>query len=209
MTDLPPEDRPDEIWIGPIGPIPIIDEDDPRFVEERAAQSTANRKAQALHSADELLEGVRDKDWRVRHESVDRLVARWSKDARTVDALIELASADPAWQVRSKAMMRLDEFDLERVEPILQGGLDDPREDVRWSARFILFQLGLIDEPRLASINHPVPIALNPWGDPRQCESPVRQAPSNEPFEGSPAWDAQTTSHRRRSRTPSRPCIHR
>jgi HEAT repeat protein len=147
MTDLPPEDRPDEIWIGPIGPIPIIDEDDPRFVEERAAQSTANRKAQALHSADELLEGVRDKDWRVRHESVDRLVARWSKDARTVDALIELASADPAWQVRSKAMMRLDEFDLERVEPTLQAGLDDPHEDVRWSARFILFQLGLIDEP--------------------------------------------------------------
>jgi HEAT repeat protein len=83
----------------------------------------------------------------VRHESVDRLVARWSKDARTVDALIELASADPAWQVRSRAMMRLDEFDLERVEPTLQGGLDDRHEDVRWSARFILFQLGLIDEP--------------------------------------------------------------
>lgn len=147
MTDLPPEDGPDEIWIGPIGPIPIIDEDDPRFEEERAAQSAANKKAQTLHSADELLEGVRDEDWRVRHESVDRLVARWSADPRTVDAPIELAGADPAWQVRSKAIMRLDEFDPETVEPTLKGGLDDPHEDVRWSARFILFQLGLIDDP--------------------------------------------------------------
>jgi HEAT repeat protein len=147
MADLPPEDRPDVIWIGSIGPIPIIDEDDPRFEEEQAAQSAANRKAQALHSADELLEGVRDEDWRVRYESVDRLVARWSADPRTVDVLIEVASADPAWQVRSKAMMRLDEFDPDRVEPTLRRGLADPNEDVRWSARFILFQLGLIDDP--------------------------------------------------------------
>jgi hypothetical protein len=45
MQDLPPEDQPDEVWIGPVGPIPIIDEDDPRFEEERAAWSAANRKA--------------------------------------------------------------------------------------------------------------------------------------------------------------------
>lgn len=147
MTDLPPEDRPDEIWVGPIGPIPIIDDDDPRFVDERAAQSAANKKAQALHSADELLAGVRDEDWRVRYESVDRLVARWSEDTRTVEALIEIASADPAWQVRSKATMRLGEFDPNRVEPTLRRGLADPSDDVRWSARFILFQLGLIDDP--------------------------------------------------------------
>lgn len=147
MADLPPEDRPDEIWIGPIGPIPTIDEDDPRFEEERAAQSAANRKAQALHSADELLEGVREEDWRVRYESVDRLVARWSADAHTIDALIEMASADPAWQVRCKATMRLDEFDPERVEPTLRRGLADPNEDVLWSARFILFQLGLTEDP--------------------------------------------------------------
>src|SRR5919106_1191400 len=137
MADLPPEDRPGEIWIGPIGPIPIIDENDPRFEEERAAWSAANRKAQALHSADELLEGVKDEDWRGGPESLDRLVARWREDVRPLDALIELASADPAWQVRSSAMMRLDEFDPERVEPILQRGLADPHEDVRWSARVI------------------------------------------------------------------------
>jgi HEAT repeat protein len=147
MKNLPPEDGPGEIWIGPIGPIPIIDEDDPRFAEERAAQSAANKKAQTLHSADELLAGVRDGDWRVRYESVDRLVARWSEDARTVDALIEMASADPTWQVRSKAMMRLDEFDPTRVESILRRGLGDSNEDVRWSARFILFQLALTEDP--------------------------------------------------------------
>jgi hypothetical protein len=80
MRDLPPEDQPDEISVGPVGPIPIIHDDDPRFEEERAAWSAATKKAQALHSAEELLEGVRDPDWRVRHEAIPRLVTRWKDD---------------------------------------------------------------------------------------------------------------------------------
>jgi hypothetical protein len=92
MEDQPPEDQPDEIWIGPIGPIPIIDEDDPRFEADRASWSVARRKAQALHSAEELLEGITDVDWRVRHESMPRLVARWKDDPRTST----LSSTPPA-----------------------------------------------------------------------------------------------------------------
>jgi hypothetical protein len=76
--------------------------------------------------------------------------------ASSLDGAKTHAPSTPSsnWQVlirlgrfAARAMMRLDEFDLERVEPTLQGGLDDRHEDVRWSARFIHFQLGLIDEP--------------------------------------------------------------
>jgi len=74
--DLQPEDQPERIEIGEVGPIPIIDDDDPRFEAERAAWLAATSKAQGLHSAEELLARVRDPDWRVRFGSVDRLVAR-------------------------------------------------------------------------------------------------------------------------------------
>jgi HEAT repeat protein len=143
VKKLPPEDQPDEIWIGPVGPVPIIDEDDPRFRDERAAWSAATRKAQALHSTDELLSGVRDEDWRVRYESVDRLAARWPDDPRTVEALLDVAASDPSNVARSRAMMRLCDFDAETVELTLRRGLADADEDVRWSAEFSLGQLGL------------------------------------------------------------------
>jgi hypothetical protein len=104
MNKLPPDDQPDAIWIGAIGPIPIIEEDDPRFVEERAAWHEARVKAQALHSADELLSGIHDDDWRVRHESVPRLRARWQDDPRTLPELLRLAEHDPVWEVRDAAL---------------------------------------------------------------------------------------------------------
>jgi HEAT repeat protein len=147
MADLPPEDRPDDISIGPIGSIPIIDEDDPRFEAERAAWSAANKKAQALHSADELLQGVGDADWRVRHESVQRLVARWSDDPRTLDAIMSLATGDEAWQVRGTAVMKLLEFDPTHVEATARRALEDEHQDVRWSAQYVLWQSGSTDEP--------------------------------------------------------------
>jgi len=83
MNELPPEDKPDVVWVGPVGPVPIHYEDDPRFEDERVAWSKARKKAQALHSAEEGLKGVTDDDWRVRFESVDRLAARWHDDGRT------------------------------------------------------------------------------------------------------------------------------
>jgi HEAT repeat protein len=150
MRQLPPEDQPDEIWIGPVGPIPIIEADDPRFTEERAAWSKARARAQALHSEDELLSGVRDSDWRVRHESIDRLKARWHDDPRTLPALLDLAEHDPEWRVRSTATMALASFDRHRVVPVLRRGLEDPNERVRWAANFELYQFGLSDFPDLA-----------------------------------------------------------
>ena len=111
MNDLPPEDLPDEITIGPVGPIPIIDDDDPRFEAERSAWSSARTRAQALHSVEELLDGLADDDWRVRFESISRLIARWRNDARTPLAVGRIAEHDPVWQVRARAMTRLYEFD--------------------------------------------------------------------------------------------------
>jgi HEAT repeat protein len=149
MTEQPPEDQPDVFSIGPVGPIPIIEDDDPRFVDERASWSRARAKAQALHSADELLSGVVDLDWRVRHESIDRLKARWHDDARTLPALLEVAERDEEWRVRGRAMMALCDFEIDRVEATARRGLGDESEDVRWSSNFVLFQARLSDSPNL------------------------------------------------------------
>jgi HEAT repeat protein len=141
--EMASRDDPEAITIGPVGPIPVFDDDDPKLLAIRAARAPAIRKAQAMASADELLAGIRDPDWRVRHEVVDRLIARWMADVRTLPTLIEVASSDSAWQVRDKVALRLSEFDPSSVEPVLRRLLDDPVEDVRWSARFALDQLGL------------------------------------------------------------------
>ena len=147
MNELPPDDRPDVVWVGPVGPIPIQYKDDPRFEGERAAWSHARKKAQALHAAEELLEGVVDDDWRVRCESIDRLAARWHDDPRTLPALLDVAEHDSVWQVRSSATMRLEDFDPDAVVPVARRGLTDPSADVRWSANFVLFQFGLSKYP--------------------------------------------------------------
>jgi hypothetical protein len=147
MNELPPEDQPDVVSIGPVGPMPIHYEDDPRLEDERASWSEARKKARALHSAEEPLEGVADDDWKVRFESVDRLAARWHDDARTLPTLLELTEHDPAWQVGDRGMMRLLDFDRDSVVPTAWRGLNDPSADVRWSVNFVLFQFGLSDSP--------------------------------------------------------------
>lgn len=105
----------------------------------------ARAKAQSLHSAEELLAGVRDVDWRVRHESVPRLLARWHDDDRTLLTILELAEHDPVWQVRSAAIMKLLSFDSDSVPVAARRALDDASEEVRWSANYVLFQLGHSD----------------------------------------------------------------
>ena len=150
MSQLPPQDQPDDFWVGPVGPIPITEDDDPRFADERAAWSKARARAQALHSADELQSGVRDDDWRVRHESIDRLVARWPRESRTLPALLELAEHDPEWRVRSAAKMVLTDFDPDIAAPLVRRGLHDPSEEVRWASNFVLFQFGHSDSPDLS-----------------------------------------------------------
>lgn len=82
MDDLPREDDPDV----------IIKPDDPRLAAERTAWA-ATRKAQALHSAEEVLAGLSDDDWHVRHESSDRLKARWHDDPRTFPRIVRTVPA--------------------------------------------------------------------------------------------------------------------
>jgi HEAT repeat protein len=139
--ELPPEDRPDTIDIGPVKGIPIIHDDDPRFEKDRAAWSAARKRAQAMITADELLAGLQDADWRVRHDVVDRLIARAAADPRTPPALLRALAKDPSWQVRNAVAMRLHEFDPAVVAPALERALDDTESKVRWSARYSLQRL--------------------------------------------------------------------
>jgi HEAT repeat protein len=146
-VELPPEDRPDTVDIGPIKGIPIFHDDDPRLTEERAAWSAARRSAQTLHTPDELIAGMSDPDWRVRHETVDRLIARGRGDDRTLPVLLNAATTDEAWQVRDAVVMRLHEFDRDAVLLVLREAENDGVGDVRWSARYSLFQMGLGPHP--------------------------------------------------------------
>lgn len=144
MEQLPPEDQPDIIDIGPIDSIPVFDEDDPRLDHDRQLWAAARTKAQAMHTADELLRALQaDPDWRVRHEVVDRLIARGRDDERALRALIRSVRADAAWQVRDAVAMRLHEFDPRRVVPALISATSDTHPEVRSSARYSLAQLGV------------------------------------------------------------------
>jgi hypothetical protein len=115
VPELPPEDRPDEFWIGEVGPIPIQYDDDPRLAEDRHAWSKATARAQAMHSADELLAGLVDPDWRVRYEVVDRLIAIARDDRRTLPALLKALVHDAAWQVRDAVALRMSDFERDRT----------------------------------------------------------------------------------------------
>jgi hypothetical protein len=81
LSDLPPEDQPENFDSGPIQGISIHFDDDPRFEADRLARTSARQKAQAMHTVDDLLAGLMDDDWRVRHEVVDRLIARGVRTA--------------------------------------------------------------------------------------------------------------------------------
>lgn len=133
----------DEIWIGPVGPIRVWDENDPEFIAERAAWHEPRARAYAMVTVEDHLAGLADPDWRCRHEVIDRLVARGKSDPRTLPALLNALKSDQAWQVRDCIAMKLYEFPVDRVELALREAERDPHPEVRWSARFSLTQLGL------------------------------------------------------------------
>lgn len=133
----------DEIWIGPVGPIRIRDENDPEFIAEQAAWHKARLRAYAMLTVEDHLAGLKDPDWRCRQEVIDRLVARGREDPRTLPALLNTLKSDDAWQVRGNIAMKLLEFPAERVETALRQAKNDPHPEVRWSARYSLTQLGL------------------------------------------------------------------
>ena len=61
----------------------------------------------------------------VRHESVDRLIARGRQDERTLPALLDAAVADPDWRVRDKIVIRLHEFPGASTVAVLREALAD------------------------------------------------------------------------------------
>lgn len=139
MATLPPEDQPDELRIGPIS-IPIIEDDDPRYLDEQAAWSSARRIAQALHSWDELKGGIQHPDWRVRYEATGRLAARWPDHPGTLPRLLALATTDVRAEVRDGAVLRLVDFPTHAVQTALEVAAHDSDPDVRWSANYALAQ---------------------------------------------------------------------
>jgi hypothetical protein len=138
MVNLPPEDRPDTIDVGAVIGISIQHEDDPRLEDERQTWSIATRRGQATHSADELLVGLCDDGCRVRHEVIDRLVARAGDDERTLPALLDAAVKDSSWQGRDADVMSLRKFEADLGNPVLRLAEKDPQPEMRWSASFAL-----------------------------------------------------------------------
>jgi len=142
VTEQPPDDQPDEIWIGPVGPIPVHYVDDPRLERDRAAWRNAAAVADGLVTADELLSGLGNGDWRVRLWVIDRIVARASSDERVVPELIEHLKEDPAWQVRDRIAGALAEFPAEqRVIEALVIAEADEHDEVRQSSAYALEQI--------------------------------------------------------------------
>lgn len=133
----------DELWIGPVGPIPVVADDD----EISRQREQFAEVVDALHTADELLSGLDDPRGDVRWRTIDRLVARAGRDPRTVPRLIRALAEDPDWRVRDAVAMRLFEFEDARIQPALEAALTDEHEDVRWSAQYGLFQSGRSQTP--------------------------------------------------------------
>lgn len=145
-VDGPDPDAPDELRIGPIV-IPIIEDDDPRLAEDRALWSSARSTAQGLHTWEDLRQGMNHKDWRVRHESVIRISARWRNDPRTLPAILQMAVEDPIPEARDSAVMHLTDFPGEAVRGTLERAAHDPNAEVRWSANYCLAQHGFDHQP--------------------------------------------------------------
>jgi HEAT repeat protein len=125
-----------DIWIGPVGPIPVSDEKTP----PRLAAEAGAVRAQKLTTVDEHLDALRsDPDEWTRCEVVARLEARGRDDARTVPALVDALANDLSAFVRDAAAMALGGFvEDDRIADALAGALADEDAEVRWSAAYEL-----------------------------------------------------------------------
>ncbi|MGK2876751.1 MAG: HEAT repeat domain-containing protein [Nocardioides sp.] len=137
-----PQNQPDVLRIGPIT-VPILEDDDPGYLDEQAALSPATRTAQALHSWDELNGGTQHMNWRVRREATTRLAARWPDHPGTLPRLLALATTDAQPEVRGNAVMCLVDFPTHAVRATLEVAAHDSDPDVRWSSNYALHQHGL------------------------------------------------------------------
>ena len=124
-------------FIGPIGPIPIVSEDDPRRVAARAA----SRVAQAAVDCDDLIALVlKHPDAIVRMEAVPRLKARFPNDNGAHDALMQ-AVTDGDEAVRCAAVDAVADLALPLAGDLLAAALNDTDADVRYFAAQGLQQL--------------------------------------------------------------------
>jgi HEAT repeat protein len=131
-------DKPDDIWIGQVGPIPVVPEDDP----QRLAAIAASRIAQAAIECEDLIALVLDHpDPLVRMEAVPRLKARFPSDSRAQDALTS-AVADIDESVRCAAISAIADLSLPWAGDLLAAALRDVEPDVRFFAATGLQKLG-------------------------------------------------------------------
>jgi hypothetical protein len=125
-------------FVGPIGPIPIVSEDDPRRVAARAA----SRVAQAAVDCDDLIALVlKHPDAIVRMEAVDRLKARFPNDTGAQEALMRAVTDDDE-AVRCGAVSAVADLSLPLAGDLLATALNDAEPDVRFFAARGLQQLG-------------------------------------------------------------------
>jgi hypothetical protein len=117
--------------------------DDSTLVDESddIRWQAARRLAQALISPEELLEGTRNLDWRVRYEVIDRLSARARDDSRTIDRLIAMLRRDNNAWVREKTALALSDFLTHKAaqEALKASAQLDENVDVRSSASLSLY----------------------------------------------------------------------
>jgi HEAT repeat protein len=129
------------VWIGPIGPIPVMKDDDPR----RAALRESDRIAQAAVDCRDLVELVlQHPDPIVRLGAVPRLKARFPNDASAQKALVN-AIGDVDEAVRCAAISAVTDLALPEAGDLLVVALSDPEPDVRF---FAAIGLQALNDPR-------------------------------------------------------------
>jgi HEAT repeat protein len=132
------DEKRDDLVVGPIGPIPIVSQDDPRRVAARAA----SRVAQAAVDCDDLIAlALNHPDALVRMEAVPRLKARFPDDRGAQEALMR-AVRDDDDAVRCAAVSAVADLALPLAGDLLATALNDSEPDVRFFAAIGLQQLG-------------------------------------------------------------------
>lgn len=92
------------------------------------------------HNIDALLPGLRSPDLFVRGRVVIKLGAL--KDARAVDALVDVLRTDDDWGIRENVVKALATLkDTKAVDPLI-AALRDPHKDVRMNAVLALGGIG-------------------------------------------------------------------
>lgn len=143
-TETPDEQPPaGEMWIGPIGPIRILANDDPRIIARQLAEGRAAAVLTDLTTVEELVAALSHEDLYVRRGAVNRLIKEGLADAEAAAALLVTLRQDPDVIVRMDAanfFSRVDGLSGRQLEE-LRGAADED-EDVRDSVALALFQQG-------------------------------------------------------------------